>query len=168
MANSLRELHQFVRDQAREQGLSRGVTLFAVGWIFYDLFERADHEEKQNGCAVTTTDLDRYVRETAVTKVLRDLDQSQSEFGRDAYDFMEEEIRRQVQVGIDQSILAQIRGYTTGWKAFGMNVLAGLVSGVLFAAITFGGYLYVRADPSMSGMGKGFVESPAQTWQDRK
>ncbi len=49
MPNTVKELYQYILDEAERQEVSSGVMTYAVGWIFFDLFERADHEASQRG-----------------------------------------------------------------------------------------------------------------------
>ena len=71
MPNTVKELYQYILDEAGRQQVSAGVTTYAVGWIFYDLFERADHEALQNGGTIKAEDLDRFAKEVPTTKLGR-------------------------------------------------------------------------------------------------
>jgi hypothetical protein len=154
MPNSLRELHDFIRTHADKQDLPRGTALYAIGLVLFDFFENVEHREANDGCVVQIGEIDQYAKAIAEPKILRNLDQAHQAFGADALDFMRPEIERQIQIGIEDSILVRIRNYTSGWKTFGMNILAGIVSGALFAAISFGLYVYVKTDPSLNAVAK--------------
>ncbi len=158
MANSLRELHEFIGIHADEQGLPRGAALDAIGALLFDFFENAEHQEKNNGRAIQISEIDHYARQIAEAKILRNLAQAHQEFGADALDLMTPEIERQIQIGIEDSILIRIKNYTSGWKTFGMNILAGVVSGALFAAISLGLYVYVKTDPFLNEVAKGATQ----------
>jgi len=149
MPNNLRELHAYIMDRARQDGLSASQITYAVGWIFFDIFERAEHEEKNNGVTITPADFDRFSKEISPNKINRDIDEAQQEFGRAAADFMEPEIEKRIGAAIETGIVRIVRSYTSGWKTFFANVTAGLVSGVLFAAISLAFYYYVEIDPSV-------------------
>lgn len=160
MPNSLRELFDNIRSEADTQELSSHQACYAIGWIFFDIFERADHDEKNNGVRVSSSDLDRYAKDLPPTKIQRDVFESQQEFGRAAADFMEPEIQNRIEIAIESSIVSTVKSYTVGWKTFVANVMAGLISGILFAAITFAGYYYVKVDPSINATIKAEVHSP--------
>lgn len=149
MPDNLRELHDYIFQVAKEEGLSVPQTNYAVGWIFFDLFERAS-DEKRRGVALQSSDFDRFTKELAPAKIARDIYEAQQNFGREAAEFMEPEIQNRIRRAIDNSIVATVRAATSGWKAFLANVIAGVVSGVLFAAITISCYYYVKTDPSLN------------------
>jgi len=157
MPNSLRELHACVISEASNEGLSPSQTCYALGWIFYDIFERADHDQENNNVVITPSDFDRYSRDIPLHKIRRDIAESQQEFGRAAADFMEPEILKRISVAIDESVVSTVKAYTSGWKTFFANVSAGIISGILFAVITFAAYKYVEVDPSLNAAGKVLV-----------
>lgn len=158
MPNTVKELHEYIREEGERQGMSGGVVIYAVGWIFYDLFERADHESSRSGGTVSAADLDRFAQEIPINKIQRDIEEAQQDFGRVASAYLEEDIKRQIASAIDNSIVAQVRQYTNGWKSFVMNIVAGVISGLIFAAITIFGYFFVRVDPSLNGAAKVVIQ----------
>ena len=162
MPNTVKELYEYIVHESARQQVSAGVMTYAVGWIFYDLFERADHEASQNGNAIKAEDLDRFAKEIPVTKLNRDIEDAQQEFGRVASAYLEDETERRIRAAVDSSILLQIRQYTSGWKSFGMNVIAGVIAGLIFAAITIFGYFIVRVDPSINGAAKVVIQREIQ------
>jgi len=155
MPNSQRELFKYIWDKADNEEISRGVAIYAIGWLFFDLFERADHEEQLTHALVTPADLDRFARDLPTNKIDRDIGDAQQAFGVAAAEFMEEDTKRRIAAAIDASVVSTVRGYTSSLKAFGLNVLAGVVSGALFAAASLGLYFYVHVDPSINNIGKG-------------
>lgn len=163
MPNSLRELHQRIIKEAHDDGLSVAQALYAVGWIFFDIFERAEHEEKNNGVVIGPVELDRFAREIADSKIVRDISDAQQEFGRASAEFMEPEIQKRIRVAIDESIVSVVRSYTAGWKPFLVNVAAGVMAGVLFAGITVAGYVFVKIDPSVNAAAKAEIDKPNPT-----
>jgi hypothetical protein len=142
MPNSLRELHETIVEECDKNGLSLPQIHFAVGWIFHDVFERADHDEANNGITVGPGDFDRYAKDIPGYKILRDIHEAQQVFGRSAASFMEDEIQKRISEAIDNSVVSTVRSFTTWWKPFLVNVSAGVVAGVLFAAITLAGYFW--------------------------
>jgi hypothetical protein len=136
MPETIRELYDSIVKEGREQGLSGPQRMYAVGWIFYDLFERASHDEKK-GIVVTAEHFDRYAAELPVSKIARDVEEAQEEFGRVAAEFMDEEIQNRVRYSVDNSILKEIKSFTGSFKSFCLNVTAGVVAGFVFAALLF-------------------------------
>ena len=157
--NTLKDLNNYIK----EQDLSPGVRHYALGWLMFDLFERAEHEEKKNGQKSSTADLDLYVSQTPVGKFERDIEEAQQYFGQFAYDFMESDTQRRIRQAIDDSIVQTVKAATSGWKALTLNILSGVISAALFAAITVAGYYYVKSDPSPNAVGKAIVDSASQT-----
>lgn len=158
MPNSQRELFKYIWDKADNDEISRGVAIYAIGWLFYDLFERADHEEQLTNALVTPADIDRFARDLPTNKIDRDIGDAQQAFGTAAAEFMEEDTKRRIASAIDASVVSTVRGYTNSLRAFGLNVLAGVISGLLFAAVSLGLYFYVRVDPSINNVGKAALE----------
>lgn len=144
--------------------ISKGVTFYAIGWVFFDLFERGRHEHRKDGKACATGDLDRFVQELPRAKIDRLIREAEQEFGGYAAEFMEDDTKKRIQAAVNDGVVATVKGYTSGWKTFGMNILAGLVSGVLFAGIALLLYLVVKDDPSLFAIAKGTVQ-PATTSQ---
>jgi hypothetical protein len=153
MPGNLRQLYDHIAKECEEQNLQTAQQMYAVGWIFYDIFERASHDEKQ-GMPVKPEDFDRYARDLADTKISRDIDEAQQDLGRVAAYFMEDEIQNRIKRAIDDSVVAVVKANTSGWKPFWTNVIAGVVAGAIFAAITIGGYIFVRLDPSLNAIVK--------------
>jgi hypothetical protein len=158
MPDNLKELHKYIWDKTEDNGISRGVALYAVGWIFYDIFERIIHHEQSTGVPITPDDIDRFVRDLPPAKIDRDIYDAQQAFGQDAFEFMEEDTEKRIREGIENSVVAVVRNFTSGWKAFGMNVIAGVVAGVIFAAVSLALYFYVKVDPSPNSIGKNAIE----------
>jgi len=154
--DNLWELHDFIFQVAKQEGLSVPQTNYAVGWIFFDLFERAGHEKSQ-GKLSQPGDIDRFAQELAPAKIARDLHEAQQNFGREAAEFMEPEIQNRIRRAIDNSIVTAVKAATSGRKAFIANVLAGVVSGALFAIITISCYYYVKTDPSLNAAVKAAI-----------
>jgi hypothetical protein len=172
MPDNIRELNDFIWSKTTTEQISNAAAFFAVGWILSDIFERCDHEEKEHQAPITAADIDKFVRDLPLQKIERDMYEAQQQFGRDAASFMEPEIQRRIEQEIDRSVVktiqassvdlkgavsqvaADVRTATSGWKAFGMNVIAGVIAGVIFAATSFGLYEYVKVDPSLNNIGK--------------
>jgi hypothetical protein len=160
MPGDLRELHKLIWSKVEAGQISEGVATYSVGRIFFDLFERAAHDAA-NGKQITSADLDRYASELPERKIDRDIEDAQQSFGAAAADFMEADTQQRIREAIDSSIVATVRGFTSGWRAFGMNVIAGIVAGVLFAALTLGLWWYAKVDPSPVAIGKQAIEGQA-------
>jgi len=153
MPSNLRDLHDYIFKVSKDGGLSIPQCNYAVGWIFFDLFERAQHEESR-GASLLSSDFDRFAKELAPAKIERDIYEAQQEFGRAAAEFMAPEIEKRIKTAIEGSIVAIVRANTAGIKPFAINVTAGVVAGVIFAAITVSCYFFVKIDPSISAIAK--------------
>src|SRR5258708_35043026 len=158
MPDDLKALHTYIRQKAIDGEISNGVATYAVGWIFFDIFERATHEEEVNKIPVNPADFDRFVKDLPLAKIDRDIFDAQQSFGSDAAGFMEEETERRIRASIDNSIVATVKGFTSGWKSFSLNVIAGVVAGLIFAAVSLGLYFLVIVDPSVTTIGKVVIE----------
>ena len=125
----------------------------------HDVFERADHDENENGIKVCATDFDRYAKDIPASKIYRDIEDSQQSLGRFAATFMEDEIQERIKTAINNSIVNTVRSFTTGVKPFVVNVTAGVMAGAIFAAITIAGYFLVKVDPSLNAIAKTALEN---------
>jgi hypothetical protein len=162
MPENIRGLYDAIRREGHQQGLSSPQITYAVGWIFYDLFERATHDE-QKGVNVTAETLDKYATDLPVGKISRDIDDAQEEFGRVAAAFMEDEIELRIKEATHSSIMKEIKSYTSSVRTFFSNILAGIISGFLFAVIlVIMGRIYER-DPSPVAISKEIIDGPLAT-----
>lgn len=163
--NSLKELFEYVWRKIDKGEISRGVAFYSLGWLLFDLFERCDNEEARKKIKLKGDDIDRFVQDMAVVKIERDIEEAQQSFGKDAFDFMEADTQRRIRQEVDRSIVATVREFTSGWKTFGTNVAAGVVAGLVLAAISLFLYFVVKYDPSTNAIGKETVghERPATT-----
>lgn len=125
MLAHLRELYDRINQECKDADFSTSQDRYDVGWIFFDIFERADHDTK-NGITVGPLDFDRYSNDLADTKITRDIADSQPDFGLAAATFMEGEIQRRIKDAIENSIVQTVRANTSGLKPFLTNVAAGL------------------------------------------
>ncbi len=152
MPATLREFHRHIKAVSESLELSPAEQMFVAGWLLADVFEMADYGEA-NGAVITATDLDRFARGVPETKIRREICNAQQAFGQAAAAFMEKEIQTRIRAAMDQSIVTAVREYTNSRKAFFLNVTAGVVSGVIFAAlILFGNHLALH-DPSPIQLG---------------
>ncbi len=152
MPDTLRELHAAILTKGKEDRLSGPQITYAVGWIFFDLFERASHDEAK-GVAVSADILDRYAADLPQPKIERDIEEAQQDFGQVAAAFMDEEIQSRINAAIERSILHEIKSYTGSFKAFCLNVTAGVVAGFVFAALLFFCARIYEKDPSPKQIG---------------
>jgi hypothetical protein len=152
MPATLRDFHRHINAVSESLGLSPAEQMFVVGWLFADIFELADHEEAK-GAVVGAVDLDRFARGVPETKIRREVCNAQQAFGQAAAAFMEKEIQIRIRTAMDQSIVTAVREYTNSRKAFFLNVTAGVVSGVIFAALILFGNNIAMHDPSPIQLG---------------
>ena len=162
MAENLKELYDYVSAKVEQEEISAAVGLYAVGWILFDLFEWLDLQKERNPNEPLSPELiDRWVREQPEGKIDREIENAEQSFGQAAILATEEETERRITEAINNSIISQIRQFTSGWKVFGLNILAGVVAGLIFAALAIFLYLYVSIDPSINSRVKSYV-SPHQ------
>lgn len=173
MPENLKDLYHRIWDEAQTSGLSVAQRHYAVGWIFFDLFERVEHEEKRNGGALSADALNGLACEIPDGRITRSIEEAQEEFGRAAAQFMEDEIQSRIASEIDRSVVAEVKtiksdlkSYTGSLKAFLMNVTAGITAGLAFAVILMILGTIWESDPSpvhleKSLLGAGSTNPPA-------
>jgi hypothetical protein len=61
-------------------------------------------------------------------------------FGLAARVFLEPGTERQRREAVDQSVLKEIRQHTSSLRSFGLNILAGVIAAMVFAALALGFY----------------------------
>lgn len=140
-----------------DEEISKGVKFYAIGWVFFDIFERCRHETNRTNKQCSTAELDKFVQELPYQKIDRLINEAEQQFGEYAAEFMEDDTKQRIERAINGGVVATVKSYTTGWKTFAMNVAAGVVSGIIFAAASLGLYFYVKVDPSVNAMGKNMV-----------
>jgi len=109
MPDNLTGLYRKIWEEAQQSGLSLAQTHYAVGWILFDLFERAEHEEKRTGCKPTAEIIDRCAAEIPDGKISRSIDEAQDEFGKAAANFMEDAIQIRNEAAIAASVVTEVR-----------------------------------------------------------
>ena len=102
--------------------------------------------------------MNTWIAQLPESRLRRIRDEALESFGLAAREFLKPEIERQRKEAVEQSILAEIRRSTSGYRSFGLNVAAGLVSALIFAALALGFYYYVKADPSPLGQTRELLE----------
>jgi hypothetical protein len=105
-------------------------------------------------------EINAWIGQVPGPRLKRIRDDALESFSLAARVFLEPEIQRQRQEAVEQSILNEIRRYTSGLRSFGLNVLAGLLAAILFGGMALGFYYYVKADPSPVGQTRELLEKP--------
>jgi hypothetical protein len=165
---NLKELYDYIDAKVAQEEISGAVGLYAVGWILYDLFEWLDLQKERNPDLPLSPGLiDQWVREQPNTKIDREIENAEQNFGQAAVLATEEETQRRMTEAVNNSILAQVKQFTSGWKAFGLNILAGIVAGLIFSALAIYLYVYVLIDPSINARFRSYFppqqQAPEQT-----
>jgi hypothetical protein len=145
------EFYDLINQKCKDANFFTSQAQYAVGGIFFDIFERADHNT-QNGIIVGPLNFDQYTKDIADTKIIRDIADSQQDFDLAAATFKGDEIQRRIELAIENFIVQTVRANTAGWKPFSVNIAAGVIAGTFFAATTNRGYRYVKIDPSLNAV----------------
>ena len=138
------------------------VALLAYGAFAAELYEWVEHEEQRQGRPPTDEEINAWIAQIPDARLKRIRDEALESFGLAAKVFLEPEILRQRQEAVDHSILAEIRRFTSGFRAFGFNVAAGIVAAFLFALLALAFYYIVTTNPSPMDQARELLEAPQQ------
>src|SRR5689334_3250437 len=129
MANSPREVFDLFTREVGED-YPPEAALLAFGAFSAELYEWMQHEEARAERALTPEDVNAWVAQIPEPRLKRIRDEALESFGLAARSFLEPEIQRQREEAVNASILAEVkslvasvRGYTSGWRSFGLNIL---------------------------------------------
>jgi hypothetical protein len=107
------------------------VALLAYGAFSAELYEWVEHEEQRQGRPPKDEEINAWIAQIPDARLKRIRDEALESFGLAARAFLEREILRQRKEAVDQSILSEIQRFTSGFRAFGINVAAGIVAAFL-------------------------------------
>jgi hypothetical protein len=155
MPETLRQLHKIIQEESGRQGLTSAQIHYAVGYILFDVFERADHEESRLGASLTPEAFDKLAAELAPRKISRSIETAQEEFGKAAAQFMDDEIQNRIAEAIDRSVVSEVKAIVgqiasliSGSKVFWWNVAASVLGGVFLAVSLIVAAVIWDRDPS--------------------
>lgn len=154
-----REVFDFLTKESGEEH-PQEVNLLAYGAFAAELYEWVEHEEHRQGRSPTEDEVNAWIAQLPDNRLRRIRDEALESFGLAAKEFLRPEVERQRREAVERSILAEVRRFTGGLRSFGLNVAAGLVAAVIFAALALGFYYYVKADPSPLGQTRELLEPP--------
>ena len=155
MPQTLKELHDYIMQKVEREEVSGFAAHFAVGWIFYDIFEWMDLEKEKDPALTLNSDMiDNWVKQLPTQRIDREVDQASQVFGQAALELAEDDTQQRIRKAIDDSVVAQVKLFTSSWRAFGLNILAGVIAGLIFSALALYLYLFVLVDPSINQRAK--------------
>ena len=161
MPASPREIFEAFTRESGEDYLPE-VALLAYGAFAAELYEWVEHEEHRRGRPPTDEEINTWIAQIPDARLNRIRDDALESFGLAARAFLEPEIVRQRKEAVDQSVLAEIQRFTSGFRAFGFNVAAGIVAAFLFALLALAFYYIVTTDPSPMDQARELLEAPQE------
>ena len=105
LAESLKELYDYIQAKVDEEEISPAVGLYAIGWILFDLFEWLDLQKSRNPDVPLSPGLiDQWVREQPDAKIDREIENAEQSFGQAAILATEQETQRRITEAVNNSI----------------------------------------------------------------
>jgi hypothetical protein len=174
MPESIRELYDAICAEVAIQKLTPALEHYAVGWVLFDIFERAEHEEARLGTSLSSAEFDKLALEITPGRIKRGVDEAQDEFGKAAASFMDHEMQNRIEDGINRSVVSEVKSVVSqvsiiksqidasinSPKAFFINVAAGLIGAAGFAVILIVASIIWDRDPSPIALAKKALHSP--------
>src|SRR4051794_14022785 len=106
--DNIKELYDYIADKVEKEEISAAVSLYAVGWILYDLFEWLDLQKQRDPEGPFSPALiDQWVKEQPNAKIDREIENAEQSFGQAAILATEEETQKRIADAVNNSILSQ-------------------------------------------------------------